>query len=127
MDFFHLPQSKNGNSLCLIIVDRLTKLVVLCPCKESLSAPEAAALIMDKWVCRGFGIPRNIISDRDKLFTSNYFIDLCRILGIEQGMSTARHQQSDGLAESQVKVAKLILSKMANFDGSELGGECSRL
>jgi hypothetical protein len=53
----------------------------------------AVQLIKDRLI-RYHGIPETIISDRDKLFTSNYWTTLTYSLQSE--LSTAYHPQIDG-------------------------------
>src|SRR5487761_1339764 len=44
-------------------------------------------------------IPKKVITDRDTCFTSNFFRELCCILGVKQNISTAYHPQTDGQSE----------------------------
>ena len=46
-----------------------------------------------------FGLPSKIISDRDPRFASKFTRELCRIVGIEQNISTAYHPRTDGQSE----------------------------
>ena len=55
----------------LIIVDRLTKLLYLIPFKEKYTAEQLGFIILDRLI-RYHGILEALISNRDKLFTSNY-------------------------------------------------------
>jgi hypothetical protein len=50
-------------------------------------------------VFRLHGVPASIVSDRDPRFTSQFFSELCALLGVSQDMSTAFHPQSDGQTE----------------------------
>jgi hypothetical protein len=42
------------------------------------------------------GLPAMIISDRDKIFTSNMWKELFALAKVDLSMSTAYHPQSDG-------------------------------
>jgi hypothetical protein len=55
----------------LVIIDRLTKYEYFIPYKESLSAEELA-YAFNKHIIGNHGISKEIISDRDKLFTSRF-------------------------------------------------------
>ncbi len=55
----------------LIIVDRLTKLSHLILFNEKYTAEQLGFIILDRLI-RYYGIPEALISNRDKLFTSNY-------------------------------------------------------
>ena len=110
IDFTPLPTSKDGENNLMIIYCKLTKIVALIPTTLDINSKEAAHLFFRHWYCRGFGLPKIIISDRDKLFISQMWQDLMQLLEIKLVMSTARHQQTNGGTEHIVKMAKLSLS-----------------
>ncbi len=77
MDFIvKLPKLKDlvlgvqHNSI-LVIVDRLTKYLYFIPYSESINAEQLGYLVLNRLV-RYYRIPMVFITDRDKLFTSNY-------------------------------------------------------
>ena len=75
MDFIvKLPESEfmglTYDSI-LVVVDRLTKYAHFIPCTEGQNAKQLSMLILDR-IVRYHGIPKAIVSDRDKLFTSKY-------------------------------------------------------
>ena len=55
----------------LVIVDRLIKYSHLIPFKESYSANQLEFIVLDRLI-RYHDISKEMTSDRDKLFTSNY-------------------------------------------------------
>jgi hypothetical protein len=69
MDFVTgLPTIRQGNNCILVMVDKLTKFVVLVPTVKKLTAIECAELFIIH-IFQTKGLPERIISDRDKLFT----------------------------------------------------------
>ena len=50
-------------------------------------------------VFRLHGIPKFLVSDRDKLLTFKLFAKVCELLGVAQRMSTVLHPQMDGQTE----------------------------
>ena len=65
------PVTKEKYDLILVVVDRLTKYLLIIPFKESYNAEQLGFVLLDTLI-RDHGLPKSIILDRDKLFTSNY-------------------------------------------------------
>jgi hypothetical protein len=74
----------------LIITDRLIKYAHFIPYKEDSTAKELV-YTFNRNIITNYGIPEEIISNRDKLFTSNFWKSLIDQLGIYQKISTAYH------------------------------------
>lgn len=55
----------------MVVVDRFTKEAEYIPFKNTYDATQLAYVFLDR-VVRYHRIPKTIISDRDKLFTSNF-------------------------------------------------------
>jgi len=89
-----LPVS-NGKASILVFVDRMTKMTHFILCSKSTSAPEFAQLFVSH-IVRLHGLPDSIVSDRDSIFTSNFWSTLTSILKIDLRKSTAFHPQTDG-------------------------------
>jgi len=74
----------------LIMVDKLIKYSHIIACKEKFTAEQLGYIVLDRLI-RYHDIPKELISDRDKLFTSNYWKTLISMLGTRLRMSTAYH------------------------------------
>ena len=108
MDFvFGLPQSE-GHDGIMTVVDRATKRVVLIPVSESITAPQAAELFL-LHIIRQFGTPKEIISDRDPRFMSQFWQHLFHRLGTRLLHSTSHHPQTDGQTERAHRVIEQVL------------------
>jgi hypothetical protein len=71
MDFIEgLPQSGPTNSI-LVIVDKFSKFAHFIPLKHPFTAAVVAKLFFDM-VFRLHGLPKSIILDRDRVFTSRF-------------------------------------------------------
>jgi Integrase zinc binding domain len=68
LDFVMALPPSNGFDAILVVVDKLSKSIVLVPTKTTVTAKETARLYFNKVDCR-HGLPRKIISDRDARFT----------------------------------------------------------
>jgi hypothetical protein len=60
------------------------------PYRETWTVEQLARVFV-KEVVANHGILRQLISDRDKLFTSNFWTELMKIVGVKYKLSTAYH------------------------------------
>ena len=97
----------------LVIVDRLIKLLHLVPFNEKYTAEQLGFIILDRLI-RYYGIPEVLISDRDKLFTSNYQKTLMPLLGTKLKMSTAFHPTTDGQTKRTNQILEQYLRHYVN-------------
>ena len=91
------PSVDNKDSI-MVVRDRATKYSVFIPVNKTLKAEEMAELFFNE-VSIKYGIPRQIISDRGSKYTSDFWTELTRLFGIQRGLSTAYHPQTDGQTE----------------------------
>jgi transposase InsO family protein len=88
-----------GYDSILVVVDQgLSKGVILCPCAKTIMWEGTATLLCDNLFKR-FGLPDEIISDRDPRFAAHAFQELLKLLNIKSNLTTAYHPQSDGATE----------------------------
>ncbi|KAM9973422.1 hypothetical protein ACTFIW_010511 [Dictyostelium discoideum] len=113
MDFLNLPITINGNDCALVIVCRLSKMVKIIPCKRTTTAAEVAELFWKKIVCV-FGLPLSIVSDNDKLFTSELWDSLMKEVKVKLKTTAPARPQADGQTERMNRVILEILSKMTS-------------
>jgi hypothetical protein len=95
-------------------VDRFSKEAHFIPCRRDLTAKQLADIFLSN-VYRIHGLPSTIISDRDKLFTSNFWNEFTQLLGIKPKLSTAFHPETDGQAERTNGIIEQYLRMNVNY------------
>ncbi len=115
MDFVvKLPKTKNGYDAIVVFVDKLTKRTIIRPCFVNDTAADVAKIYFEA-VVREHGLSKNIISDRDAKFTSNFWRSFSSLLGINLKMSTAFHPETDGQTERSNRILQDCLRHYVNF------------
>jgi hypothetical protein len=116
MDFIGpLPVSgKCKFDTILTVIDRLSKMIHLIPTHQTATAADTARLIFDN-VVKYHGVPDSIISDRDTRFTSNFWRELMKVMGIKLRLSSAFHPETDGLCERANRTIIQLLRNDSNL------------
>ena len=108
MDFIpELPESAGFDNI-LVIVDKLTKYGIFIPCSTHLTEVDTARLVFDHVITK-FGIPRQIITDRDPRWRGDFWKEVCRLLGTTRALTTAYHPQADGQTEVMNQILEIAL------------------
>jgi hypothetical protein len=119
MDFItDLPKSKSWDNgvydTILVVVDRLTKYAYFMPFLKNGNAQQLAKLVTER-VFANHGTPQDIISDRDKLFLSNFWKTTTELLNIRTKLSTSYHPQTDGQTERTNQTLEQFLRVFTNY------------
>lgn len=92
MDFVGpLPESGNRDGMfdsITVVICLLTSMVHLIPSRTNYNASQLAELMFEH-IYKLHGLPKNIISDRDILFTSTFWGQLHRLIGTKLRLSSA--------------------------------------
>ncbi|OJT01681.1 Transposon Ty3-I Gag-Pol polyprotein [Trametes pubescens] len=115
MDFVGSFPSSHGYDYIWVIVCRLTSMVHLIPVNTTNMADELAMIYLRE-VVRLHGLPESIVSNRDSKFTSKFWRELHRLMGVKLLMSTSFHPQTDGLSERTICSITQILRTMVSPD-----------
>lgn len=98
MDFIDGLPCSHGKYSIMVVVDRLSKFAHFIPLPKDYNAPLVAQVFHDN-IFKLHGLPKSVVSDRDKVFTSTFWRELFKLQGVHLNMSTAYHPQSDGQSE----------------------------
>jgi hypothetical protein len=100
-----LLQSENADYI-LVVVDEFTKFAHFLPLKHPYTAFLVAKVFLYH-VYKLHGLLTAIISDRDTIFTSNFWRELFQLAQVQLCMSSSYHAQSDGRLKESTNVWKL--------------------
>ncbi|CAH9119366.1 unnamed protein product [Cuscuta europaea] len=106
MDFIEgLPESM-GKDIILVVVDRLSKYAHFLLLDHPYEASTVAKEYFEH-VFKLHGLPKTIISDKDKIFLSKFWQETFKLQQVDLRLSTAYHPQTDGQMEIVNNVWKL--------------------
>nr|GFA38678.1 putative reverse transcriptase domain-containing protein [Tanacetum cinerariifolium] len=91
-----------------VIMDRLTKSAHFLPKKKTKSIEKLVELYLKEIMCR-HGVPVSVISDRDSLFTSRFWVSLQKALGTQLDLSTTYQPETDGQSERTTQMLEDML------------------
>ena len=96
MDFItRLSMTWRQHDSIMVVVDKLTKATHFILVKSTHKTDDIAKIFM-KEIFKLHGLPKEIVSDRDVKFTSNFWKGLFADLGTKLNFSTAYHPQTNG-------------------------------
>ncbi len=98
MDFIPELPSAWGYDNILVIVDKLTKYAIFNPCSTHISE-DATARLFFQHVISKFGVPAQVITDRDSRWRHIFWKEICTLMGMKRALTTAHHPQADGQTE----------------------------
>nr|GFA52323.1 putative reverse transcriptase domain-containing protein [Tanacetum cinerariifolium] len=98
----------SGYDSIWVIMDRLTKSAHFLPKEKTDRIKKLAELYLKEIVCKN-GVPVSVISDRDSLFTSRFWVSLQKALGTQLDLSTAYHPETDGQSERTIQTLEEML------------------
>jgi hypothetical protein len=109
MDFItEMPETKTGFNNILVIIDKLTKFAIFIPTVTTINEVDTARLVFQHVISR-FGLPRQIITDRDLRWSGTFWEALCSQMNIKRALTTSHHPQADGQTEKMNQILQTAL------------------
>nr|GEW96694.1 putative reverse transcriptase domain-containing protein [Tanacetum cinerariifolium] len=121
MDFVTgLPRTPSGYDSIWVVMDQLTKSAHFLPKKKTDSIEKLVELYLKEIVCR-HGVHVSVISDRDSLFTSRFWVSHQKALGTQLDLSTAYHLKTDGQTERTIQTLEdMLRACVIDFGSNEV-------
>ena len=119
MDFItHLPESEDCSTVW-VIVDRYTKMAHFVPVKNNQKTAKGCAKLFFANLWKLHGLPSDIVSYRDPVFTSRFWAELRKKLDVRLRKSTAFQPQTDGQTERINQTLQHYLRQYCNYEQND--------
>jgi len=90
MDFITCLHLSHGYSNIMMVIDKLSKFAHFIPLKYGFNSQSVATTFIQN-IVKLYGFPKIIVSDRDRVFISNFWKQLFKSLGTSLAMTSAYH------------------------------------
>ena len=97
VDLLDMPKTSEGHVAICTLVDAATGFTIVCPCKSKTS--ETVVEVLRTWFFPYFGIPRALVTDKEKENVNSEIHSLTKAYHIEHIVSSTGHPQSNGMME----------------------------
>jgi hypothetical protein len=91
-----------------VVVDIYTKYAHFLPLKHPFIAQGVAKVVFDQ-VVKLHGMPKSVVSDRDRIFTSSFWKELFDLFDVKLARSSTYHPQTDGQSERVNQCLEMFL------------------
>lgn len=113
MDFIiHLHPAK-GKTVVWVVIDCLTKFAYFVALPTHFSAATLAPIFIAE-IFSLHGMPKTIVSDRDRVFMSKFWRELFSLCGTKLAFSSAYHPEIDGQTEVTNRILETYLRHFVN-------------
>lgn len=118
MDFIEGLPTSGGYITILVMVDRLSKYAHFITIKHPMASLQLVQVLQEN-IFKLYGVPKSIISDRNRLFLSEFWRKICQIQETHLQFSSSYHSQTAGQTERVNQCLELYLCCFCNVKPKE--------
>jgi len=108
------PFNKSGGyTSIMVIMDRFTSYIHLIPLKDAATS-ENIFKKLNSTIFDVHSLPLSIVLDQDSRFTSRFWSQMMKSLGIQVWMATQYHHQTNGQVERRIRTLKELMRNFVN-------------
>jgi len=97
----------------MVIMDRFTSYTDLIPLQD-LATSEKIVKKLNSTIVDVHGLPLSIVLDQDSRFSSRFWSQMMKSLGIQVWMATHYHHQTNGQVEGRIRTLKQLMRNFIN-------------
>jgi len=97
-----LPLTRRGNASVWVMVDYLSRRVILEPTPAHLTTAELAKVFTKRLISQ-WGAPRKIVSDRGTQFTSEAYAAMMNAMGTQRALASSGNPKTAAIAERAIR------------------------
>ena len=105
----------------MVIMDRFTSYPHLIPLKDAATS-EQIFQKLNSTILDVHGLPLSIVLDQDSRFTSKFWSQMMKSLGIQVWMATQYHNQTNGQVERRICTLKQLIRNFVNLRQNNWSG-----
>ena len=113
IDFAGSFNKSNQFITVMVIMDRFTSYTPLVPLKNAATS-EKTLKKLQRTIFDVHGLPLSIVLDQDSRFTSNFWSQMMKSLGIQVWIATQYHHQTNGQIECGIRTLKQMMRNFVN-------------
>jgi len=113
IDFAGPFNKSEGYTSIMVILDRFTSYTHLIPLKDTATSEEIFKKL-NSTVFDVHGLPLSIVFDQDSRFTSKFWLQMMKSLGILVWMATQSHHKMNGQVERRIRTLKQLMRNFVN-------------
>ena len=103
----------DGYTSIMVIMDRFTSYTHLIPLKDTATS-ENIFKTLNSCIFHVHGFPLRIVLEEDSRFTSRFWSQMMKSLGIQVWMATQYHHQTNSLVERRIRSLKQLMRNFVN-------------